>query len=768
MSKCRWWPPRWGELQDEKPFKLPQGFGLRQPSGAFRILPRVKSGGGPPQSKTLARFTSASSKRAISESPKFLMTARRNIMLGTAGHVDHGKSALVKLLTGCETDTLAEEKQRGLTIDLGFAPCQLADKRVVGIVDVPGHVDFIRNMVAGAHGIDVVIFVVAADDGIMPQTHEHLHILTLMGLKHGLVALTKTDLVDAARRDYVIQDLRLLLAETFLATAPICPISNITGEGYDGFFDSLNQTVEACGDRPCTGPFRLWVEDSFTIRGAGTVVTGIPTHGRIRPEDELHLLPAGLSGHVRKMQVYGENATEGNAGECVALNIPELDPEAVRRGTLLCGSNSFEPVTMAEAELQILKSISAQIEDYLEVQFHVGTASVSAHLAMLDETAMTGGQKQFVQLRLALPLPLVPGERFVVRANITGTGGSGLTTIGGGQILGLSNTRLRRKKQWTLDLLAARRDAIADPLRWCEQMVRESESPATVASLQKKCWSRPEEIAAALEKLRAEKRVVAVGGCDAPSQKVAATPSSRDVAGIIPGTGDEASPSPSATRASQLRWLHREVIQKLAEAMLAAIQNFHTANPQRAGVSREELLATLKANPVFLDAAAESLLQSKQLERNGVLLARAGWNARVPDRDQNLCHQIAAKLQQAGWSPPGLEELAVSVSEPLPRVTTMAKLLAERGVVMKLDDRIWMHRDAVEAGKQTALKLFRQSPAFSTMEFRDALGVSRKFAVPLVDYLDKIRFTVRSGNNRTPGVEAKKLLHPVAAEVTRL
>jgi selenocysteine-specific elongation factor len=656
-----------------------------------------------------------------------MSATRRNIMLGTAGHVDHGKSALVKLLTGCETDTLAEEKERGLTIDLGFARCQLADKRVVGIVDVPGHVDFIRNMVAGAHGIDVVIFVVAADDGIMPQTHEHLHILTLMGLRHGVVALTKTDLVDAARRDYVTRDLRRLLAETFLANAPICPISNITGEGYDGFFDALNQAVEACGDRSCTGHFRLWVEDSFTIRGAGTVVTGIPTHGRIRPDDELRLLPAGLAGHVRRMQVYGENATEGNAGECVAMNVPELDPEAARRGTVLCGTNSFEPVTMAEAELQLLKSVSGEVEDNVEVQLHVGTASVSARVAMLDETSMTGGQRQFVQLRLASPLPLVPGERFVVRANISGPGGSGLTTIGGGQILGLSNTRLRRKKQWTLDLLAARRDAIGDPLRWCEQMVKESETPATIASLQKKCWSRAEEITAALEKVRAEGRVVAVGGMDG---------------------------------SSQLRWIHRTTIQKTADHLLAAIEAFHTANPQRAGIGREELVVLLKVNPEFLEAAADSLLQSKHLERNGALLARAGWNARVPDRDKTLCDQIAARLHQGGWTPPGLEELAAALNEPLPRVTAMARLLSERGMVMKLDDRIWMHRDAVEAGKQTALKLFRRAPAFSTMDFRDALGVSRKFAVPLVDYLDRIRFTVRSGNNRTPGVEARKLLAP--------
>jgi selenocysteine-specific elongation factor len=574
-------------------------------------------------------------------------------------------------------------------------------------------------MVAGAHGIDVVIFVVAADDGIMPQTHEHLHILTLMGLRHGLVALTKIDLVDAARRQGVVEDLRRLLAETFLADAPICPISNVTGEGFEDFFEALNRAVDACCDRPCAGPFRLWVEDAFTIRGAGTVVTGIPTHGRVHPGDPLHLLPAGLAGHVRRMQVYGQDATEGNAGECVALNIPELDHEAVRRGMALSASDSFEPAMMAEGELQILKSVPGKIEDYLEVQLHVGTASVSARLAMLDHTAMTGGQRQFVQLRLATPLPLVPGERFVARANVAEGGVSGLTTIGGGQILGLSHGRLRRKKPATLQRLAARREAVVDPLRWCEQMVRESESASTVATLQKNCWSRPEEIAQALERLQAEERVVRV-----------------------PGSG----------------WLHRDVMQRTAENIFAAVQTFHAANPQRAGISREELQATLKGNPVLLEAAADSLLQSKRLERNGALLARAGWNARIPACDQRLCDQMAAKLQQGGWSPPGLEELAAATNEPLPRVVAMARLLAERGVVMRLDDRIWMHRDAVEAGKQTALKLFTRAPVFSTMGFRDALGVSRKFAVPLVDYLDKIRFTVRSGNNRTPGAEAKKLL----------
>ena len=646
------------------------------------------------------------------------MNPRRNIMLGTAGHVDHGKSALVKLLTGCETDTLAEEKARGLTIDLGFAPCRLADKRVVGIVDVPGHVDFIRNMVAGAHGIDVVIFVVAADDGIMPQTHEHLHILTLMGLRYGLVALTKSDLVDAARLEFVTRDLRRLLAPTFLAHAPICPISNVSGEGFDGFFDALNRVVEACGERTCDGPFRLWVEDAFTIRGAGTVVTGIPTHGSLRCGDELYLLPTGLAGRVRRMQVYGQDATEGRAGECVALNIPELDQEALRRGMTLVEANLVEPVTMAEAAFRLLDSVAKEIEDYLEVQLHVGTASVAAHLAMLEKTEMTGGEEQFVQLRLASPLPLVPGERFVVRANLAGAGGLGLTTIGGGQILGLSNARMRRQKQWTLELLAARRDAVASPARWCEQMVRESASPATVASLRKTCWSRPDEINAQLAQLRAENRAVQAGG----------------------------------------GWIHRAVLQKAGPDLLAVIEKFHAASPQRAGFSRDELLSELKLNPAVLNAAVEMLLHSKQLEAGGALLTRAGWNSRLPERDQKMCAQLATRLQQAGCAPPGLEELGAALGVPPPRVATLLNLLAERGELVRLDDKIWMHGDAVDAGKQAALNLFRRAPAFSTMDFRDALGVSRKFAVPLVDYLDKIRFTVRSGNTRTPGVEAKKLL----------
>ena len=648
------------------------------------------------------------------------MNARRkNIMLGTAGHVDHGKTALVKLLTGCETDTLAEEKQRGLTIDLGFAPCRLADERVVGVVDVPGHVDFIRNMVAGAHGLDVVIFVVAADDGIMPQTEEHLHILTLMGLRHGVVALTKIDLVEPPRRQAVVEDLGRLLAGSFLAGAPVCPLSNITGEGFEGFFDTLNGVVASCEERPTSGLFRLWVEDVFSIRGPGTVITGIPSRGRLALGDTLTLLPSGQGGHVRRMQVYGEDATEARAGECVALNLPEIDQQEVRRGMVLCASAAPAPVSMAEAELLILDSVKGKVEDFVEAHLHLGTASVLARVAMLETTQMSAGQRQKVQLRLAEPLPLLPGERYVLRANLGGPAQTGLITVGGGRILGISNQRLRRKRQWTLEALAARGQVLDDPAGWCELMLRENRQPLGARDLEAKCLLPPGELRDLLERLRAQGRVVV----------------------LADGS-----------------FAHRAVIEEVAAKTLAAIVSFHSANLQRAGLSREELASLIGEGPQIRELAVQWLLERKEIECPGPVLARAGWAARVPDRDQGLLDQVAGVFQKAGWAGPTAAELAVSLRQPEERLQKLLLLLAERGILVRLDQRSFIHRDAVDAAKQTALGLFARKASFSTMDFRDALGVSRKYAVPLLDYLDKLRFTVRSGHDRTPGVEARKAL----------
>ncbi|HYG33466.1 MAG TPA: SelB C-terminal domain-containing protein, partial [Clostridia bacterium] len=489
--------------------------------------------------------------------------------------------------------------------------------------------------------------------------------------------------------------------------------------------DTLNSVVNACEDRCCRGVFRLWVEDVFTIRGAGTVITGIPTSGAVIAGDLLQLQPAQLNGRVRRMQVYGADAAEGRAGECVALNVPEIDHQAVRRGMLLCTPDAVSPVTMAEAELKVLASLKEPLQDYFEAHLHIGTASVITRVAMLDVTQMRAGEKQMVQLRMAEPLPLTPGERFVLRANVQSSGQSGLTTIGGGRILGASNVRLRRHKQWTLNFLASRREAIDDPLRWVELMAQESPAPLSVAELQRKSFLRPKESEEIIQKLQSEGKLL------------------RTPNGML---------------------LHRTVVEHTKASIQKGVQQFHANYPQRAGLARDELLKLVGGNADLFTFAAESLVQSRQLEWNGTVFAQNGWSARLSNRDEQLNERVAAAFKQAGWASPASAELATSLRIPEPQVTKSIRLLQERGVLVRLDDKISMHRDAVEAAKQIVVRLFSRAPSFTTMDFRDALEVSRKFAVPLLDYLDRQRFTVRCGNNRTPGVEAKKRMSNTSAQ----
>ena len=652
------------------------------------------------------------------------MTApRKNIMLGTAGHVDHGKTALVKLLTGCDTDTLAAEKQRGLTIELGFAPCQMADERILGIVDVPGHVDFIRNMAAGAHGVDVVILVVAADDGVMPQTREHLDILTLMGVRHGLVALTKIDLVDAEMRRLAADDVREFVRGTFLDGAPVCPISNVTGEGFDGFFAAMNAAADAAEPHEVTGLFRQWVERSFLVRGFGTVVSGIPTSGRVRVGDRLSLLPGGQVGRVRGMEVYGQLADVGRAGECVALNLADVDVEHLTRGTVLCAGECFEPVTMAEANLRLLDSVPQPLKDYTEAHLHVGAGEVMAHLALLEGDRIAPGTRGLVQLRLREPLGLAIGERFVLRASLPGLAGGRVTTIGGGRILDTTNLRLRRKRPWTLQRLGARRDAIDSPRDFCAQVLAESDTPLSPAQLAGRAQWPEDEARNRLEALHK----------DGAARKL---PS-----GLYAAAGN---------------------VRAAAEAIREAIAEFHDANPSRLGAEGEAIRQRLGDRGPLFDAALEDLIEAGTVQRHAAVLALAGRSAKISPADRDLLDRVETLLRQGHLAPPGPEKLAKDLRQERPRIDEMIRLLIDSGAAVRLDAKVVLHRDAVEAARQVVLDLFKRSPSFETVQFRDALGVSRKFAVPLLDYFDTVRLTVRGGSRRTPGAEARRLAEPPA------
>ena len=647
------------------------------------------------------------------------MSTRKNIMLGTAGHVDHGKTALVKMLTGCDTDRLPEEKQRGLTIEPGYASCRMADERIVGIVDVPGHVDFIRNMAAGAHGVDVVILVVAADDSVMPQTREHLDILTLMGIRRGIVAMTKIDLVDPVLREAAAEEISDFVRGTFLAGAPICPVSSITGEGFEGFLEALNAAVDSCEPRECGGLFRLWVERSFQIRGFGTVISGVPSRGEVRVGDRLRVVPGDRTGRVRRLEVYGQDAELGRAGECVAINITDLSPESVGRGCVVCEGEDFQVAGMVEAEVRLLESVSSPLKDNTEVHVHVGTADVMAQLALLEHKTLEPGGCELAQLRLARLLGVAPGERFVIRAGTTGLAGGRVTTVGGGRILATSNVRLRRNRPWVLESLAARRQALDSPQAWCEVVLKESAAPLNLAALAGGAGMRLDQVRGHAQALLAGGKVMTTGG-DA--------------------------------------FVHHDTVELAGKRTLELLAKFHQANPKRGGIEQEQLYAETGSHRSVFDLAVGVLVAEGRVQCNRSIIALAGRTADLSAEDRDLCGRVESALQAAGFAPPAVEELAAMTGQGRARISAMIRLLADRGRVVILDEKVVMHADGVDAARKAAIELFRRTARFSTMEFRDALAVSRKYAVPLLDYFDKIRLTSRSGSHRTPGAAAKPLL----------
>jgi len=572
-----------------------------------------------------------------------------NITLGTAGHVDHGKTALVKMLTGCDTDRLKAEKDRHLTIELGFAPCRMSNENIVGIVDVPGHVDFIRNMVAGAHGVDVVIFVIAADDSIMPQTREHLDILTLMGCRHGLVALTKIDLVDEELREMVQADVREFLGGTFLESAPVCPLSNVTGEGFDGFLKALNEVVDACEPHETAGLFRAWVERVFSLRGIGTVVSGIPSSGEVRVGDRLRVTPGGQAGRVRGLQVYGEDAEVGRAGECVAINVTDLAVDDVGRGHVLTKGDPGEPVTMAEADLRLLDHVPGSLEDYAHVHLHVGTAEAMTHVAILEGKALAPGETRAVQLRMGEPVALAAGDRFIIRGAMSGLAGGQVATLGGGRVLDTSNLRLRRNRPWTLESLAARRDAVDSPKAWAAVVLREAGAPMS-----------PEELAKRTRLQRDAVDDVLVGLRDG---------------GV-------------AVDASGGRVVHRDVIRKAAGKVVRALEAFHAENPLRAGMEEAALARAADTPGGVFRLAIDGLIADGTVERRGPVLALAGHGARLSDEDRALKDCLAAVFAEAGLEPPAPADLADDLGEPPDRMESLVRLLVDEGTLVEVDESL--------------------------------------------------------------------------------
>jgi len=627
-----------------------------------------------------------------------------SLTVGTAGHIDHGKTELIKLLTGCDTDRLPEEKARGMTIDLGFATCALPDGRRVGIVDVPGHEKFIHNMVAGAAGIDVVLLVVAADDGVMPQTIEHFHIVRLLGVKAGMVAVTKTDLVSEERVADVCGQAKELVAGSFLEKAPIVPISSKTGAGFEPFYEAFSATVSRTAERDASGPFRLHIERSFVLQGIGTIVSGIPRSGKIKLGDELELLPAGDHKRVRGIQVYGNTAEEGCAGECLALRLHDLHREDAGRGHVLASPGHFKPSRFVSARFQLLPMAGKPLQPRTGIRLHIGTSDIPGHLVLPDLEPMQPGAEAYVQLQLKQPVVAAPGDPFVVRIL------SPVRTIGGGYVVGTDETKIRRSRGDFESERAEKDRAFRDPAEALAYAVEHAgERPARIGELAREAVLDEDAAGEHMQQLVDSGRAVSLGV-------------------------DRFS-SPAAVESAQ-----NEIVNRLSA--------LHDESPLATGFPKRVVRSGLSADRLLLDRALQDLTEADKVRVTDTGMHLAGREPSLTEGQQALAEKIRKIYAETRFASPRPDELPERLGTPAPLIRPVLDHLVQTGDIVRIDARILLHRDTAEESREKLVAHIKEHGELESGQFKEILGTTRKYAIPILEYWDAQGLTRRVGNKR--------------------
>ncbi len=624
----------------------------------------------------------------------------KQVVLGTAGHIDHGKTTLIKALTGIDTDRLKEEKERGITIELGFAHLDLPSGRRVGIVDVPGHERFVKHMVAGAAGIDLVALIVAADEGVMPQTREHLDICSLLGVKKGLVVITKVDLVDEELLELAVEDVREFLKGTFLEGAPIVKVSATTGHGLDELVEVIDRLVEEVEEKPSDGLFRLPIDRVFTMKGFGTVVTGTLISGEVSVGDQIEILPSGLKGKVRGLQVHKEKVQRAVAGQRTAVNIAGVDKDRMERGDVLLHPGTVRVTDRLDVEIYHLPSAPRPLKNGVTLRFHIGTSLEMAKVILLGTNQLEPGERGYAQMRLERPVVALPYDRFVLR------GSGAIQTWGGGVVLDVHPERHKRFRGEVIDRLSELRKG----------------EPAFVISY------------------HLEKR----GSEGMPLRELPAETGLRK--GTIGKTIDTLSGRGEVLVVEDVAFLGR-VASQLKTEVLRAVQEFHRRNPLRPGVSREELRGRLPegVNPRLFSHVLEELLQEGELEAERELIKIKGHKVGL---DASEAKEVEEIYLQAGLTPPTFKELLERKPMDASRAREILALLAHEGRLVKVKEDLFFHREPLEELKGRLVSFLKEHGKISTQEFKALTGTSRKYTIPLAEYFDSIRLTLRVGEER--------------------
>ncbi len=623
----------------------------------------------------------------------------RYVVLGTAGHIDHGKSTLVKALTGTDPDRLKEEKERGITIDLGFANLDYPGAGLtVGIVDVPGHERLIRNMLAGAGGIDIVLLVIAADEGIMPQSREHLQICELLKISRGLVALTKADLVEKDWLELVAGEARDFVKGSFLEGAPVIPVSARSGLNIDLLKEKIKEIALEVKEKQTGGLFRLPVDRVFTLKGFGTVVTGTALSGTVRAEEQVQILPKGIETRIRGIQSHGKPVKEAFAGQRVALNLQGVEKDELERGDVVVSPGRFQPVTAMDVKIELLPGAPV-IKSGARVHFHLGTSEKVARVVLYDRQELKGGESSYAQVRLTGPVVAQGMDRFVIRRL------SPLETMGGGSVL--DPRPVRRKKGMGLEDLE-----IYEKGSLKEKLSRKILSSAlkSISRAELEGWIRAEvkEVGRALDELQKEKAILPAG---------------------------------------EGAFVHANTFLAFRQAAMDIAGQFHRKNPLRPGIPREELRAELKADQKVFSGLLP-LVRELVSEKDSVRLA--SFQAALSGKDEQLRGKIIRELEAAGFQPPEKSELAKKLALDEKRLTDVLRLMDKEGAIVRINETLYLPVSVFQKMIALLKGFFAKKPEMAVSEFRDVLGTTRKYALPYLEYLDSHKFTMRVGDTRKP------------------
>lgn len=637
----------------------------------------------------------------------------KHVVVGTAGHIDHGKSALVRALTGTDPDRLREEKERGITIDLGFAFLSDGSGLSVGFVDVPGHERFVKNMLAGVGGLDLVLLVVAADESVMPQTREHFEICRLLRIPRGLIVVTKCDLVDEDLREVAALETRELVAGSFLEDAPVLEISARTGEGVEALKAAVFEAAKRVPGRDASGVFRLPVDRVFSMKGFGTVVTGTLVAGSVAQEDEVVILPGGRRARVRGIQVHGERRDTARAGQRTAVNLQGVEVSELARGDVLVAPGTFEPTHMIDAELEVLAGSPIAVKDLTRVHLHVGTAQVLGRIRVLGgRKVLAPGERGMVQLRLEEPVVAARGDRFILRRY------SPLETMAGGVVL---DARPRKHSVASAEVVqhleSIRPEAagVSSAAGAVELFVTESGvKGVSAAELARRLGVNETELLPVAEELVRRERLFAV------------------------------------SRTPPI-YVTADVVSALSSKIEEALRGFQTAHPLLEGMSKSELREKAGAAPASTELFEWLLARLARAGRLRVardLVATAEHRIQMSPEEARAKELLLEESRRAGYRPRSLVETASAAKADPKLLDRVQRVLLKEGTLVQIAEGMVFHRDVLEELKRTLRAHKERSDRIDVGRFKEMVGVTRKHAIPLLEWLDRERVTKRAGNER--------------------